>query len=85
MKNLMYGPGIPRRGFNHRDVPTTRTAPPTRSAASAHFSRQIISLEPWSSGRSILMCCTRRPSAGSPASLRIVSTSRRFIALPVTK
>ena len=85
MKNLMYGPGIPPSALKQSDVSSTRTAPPTRSAASAHFSRQIISLEPWSSGRSILMCCTRRPSAGSPASLRIVSTSRRFIALPVTK
>mmetsp|Transcript_19559 Transcript_19559/g.54351 ORF Transcript_19559/g.54351 Transcript_19559/m.54351 type:complete len:243 (-) Transcript_19559:339-1067(-) len=81
--HLMYGPGMPLSALKHREVSSVRTAPPTRSAASLHFSAAISSGSPCSSGRSIFWFVMANGN-GVPL-LRICCTSSSFFLLPVTK
>ena len=79
----------PLSALKQSDVSSVMTAPPTRSAASLHFSAEISSGSPCSSGKSIFWLVSTNGSA--PASpfgadlARKSLTSSSFFAFPVTK
>ena len=72
---------MPPSASRQRLVSSIIAAPPVASAAKRHFAAAMSSATPWYSSRSRSHCSR---GSGSPFCDRIASTSRSFMALPVT-